>query len=62
MKRKTKFKRIHELENVLAARENEIVSKSEADLIAAIACPEECDDCVNLARHIHNAKREAKKK
>lgn len=62
MKRKTRFKRIHELEDVLASRENEIVSKSEADLTAAIASPEESADCVNLARYIHNAKRKDKKK
>lgn len=62
MKRKTKFKRIHELEDVLAARENERVSKSVADLTAVIASPEESADCVNLARYIHNAKRKDEKK
>ena len=60
--KKTRFKRIHELEDVLAVHQNEKVSKSEADLIASIASTEESADCVDLARYIHNAKRKDKKK
>lgn len=58
MKRKTKFKRIHELEAVLASQTHKKVTKSGAGLIAAIAKPAEGPDCVNLARYIHNAKYE----
>lgn len=58
MKRKTKFKRIHELEAVLASHTDKKVAKPGAELIAAIANPEEGPDCVNLARYIHNAKYE----
>ena len=58
MKPKTKFKRIHDLENDLKSHTDKKVGKEVAEVLAAITHPEEKDDVVNLARYIHNAKRQ----